>query len=87
MNEQEVWALEPQMIDGNAALYSPGIKWGVSLVHTHVRSFCPVLGVMQAKDLYEAIDLKPDGFGLTLFESLDSREQRFGSNLSVLNCI
>ena len=79
LDDSESWALEPHMIDENPALFSPGIKWGVKPgSYTHMTEFFgPVLGVMQAKDLHEAIEfVNQTGFGLTSgLESLDRREQ------------
>ena len=75
----ESWALEPRNIDGNPCLWTPGIKWGVTPgSFTHVTEFFgPVLGVMRAGDLEEAVDMvNQTGYGLTsAIESLDKREQ------------
>jgi RHH-type transcriptional regulator, proline utilization regulon repressor / proline dehydrogenase / delta 1-pyrroline-5-carboxylate dehydrogenase len=74
----EEWALRPHPVAGNPALWSPGIKYGVtpgSVTHT-TEFFGPVLGVMRFEKLDEAIDLvNATGYGLTsgLF-SLDERE-------------
>jgi RHH-type proline utilization regulon transcriptional repressor/proline dehydrogenase/delta 1-pyrroline-5-carboxylate dehydrogenase len=75
----ETWALRPRRIEGNPCLWSPGIKWGVrpgSHAHT-TELFGPVLAVMCATDLDEAIDLvHQTGYGLTSgLQSLDEREQ------------
>ncbi|HYO25871.1 MAG TPA: aldehyde dehydrogenase family protein, partial [Lacipirellulaceae bacterium] len=76
----ESWAVMPRLhIDGNPCLVSPGVKWGVSpgsFTHS-TELFGPVLGVMRAADLGEAIDLvHATGYGLTSgLESLDDREQ------------
>ncbi len=79
----ESWAVEPRCIEGNPQLWSPGIKWGVtSGSTTHTRElFGPVLGVMCAKSLDEAIDLvHRTGYGLTSgLHSLDDREQEHWS--------
>jgi len=76
----ESWALMPRRIGDNPCLYSPGIKWGVSRgSYTHMTEFFgPVLAVMRAGDLEEAIDMVNEtGYGLTSgLESLDQREQR-----------
>lgn len=66
-------------IDGNPNLVSPGVKWGVQpggFTHT-TELFGPVLGVMEARDLDDAIALvNATGYGLTSgLESLDDREQ------------
>lgn len=75
----ESWALKPQNIDNNPYLWTPGIKWGVKPgSYTHMTEFFgPVLGVMCAKNLDEAIELaNQTGYGLTSgLESLDKREQ------------
>ncbi|NLX17778.1 MAG: bifunctional proline dehydrogenase/L-glutamate gamma-semialdehyde dehydrogenase [Desulfobulbus sp.] len=75
----EEWALTPAMINGNPQLWSPGIKYGVrpgSFTHL-TELFGPVLGVMRAETLNEAISLaNQTGYGLTSgLESLDTREQ------------
>ncbi len=75
----ESWALEPENRDNNPHLYSPGIKWGVqpgSFTH-RTELFGPVLGVMRARNLQDAIGLANDtGYGLTAgLESLDDRER------------
>ncbi len=75
----ESWALKPENIGANPHLWTPGIKWGVQPAsYTHLTEFFgPVLGVMCAKNLEEAIDLvNQTGYGLTSgIESLDKREQ------------
>ncbi len=78
LEEGEEWLLEPLMIDGNPRLWSPGIKLGVkpgSWFH-QTECFGPVLGIMRAKNLREAIALQNDTpFGLTGgIHSLDPRE-------------
>lgn len=74
----ESWALKSRNIGGNPHLWTPGIKYGVrpgSFTHM-TELFGPVLGVMEAKDLTEAIALaNQTGYGLTAgLESLDPRE-------------
>lgn len=76
----ESWAVMPRLhVGDNPHLVSPGVKWGVaSQGFTHCTElFGPVLGVMRARDLHEAIDLvNATGYGLTSgLESLDDREQ------------
>jgi len=77
----ESWALEPRMLDANPQLWAPGIKWGVRPGGTTHRTefFGPVLGVMRAESLEQAIGLaNQTGYGLTSgLESLDRREQGF----------
>ncbi len=77
----ESWAVMPRLhIDDNPHLVSPGVKWGVqpqSVTHC-TEFFGPLLGVMAARNLHEAIDLvNATGYGLTsALESLDDREHR-----------
>ncbi len=75
----ESWVLEPENISSNPHMWTPGIKWGVKPgSYTHLTEFFgPVLGVMCAQNLEEAIDLvNQTGYGLTSgIESLDKREQ------------
>jgi len=75
----ESWALMPHVREDNPNLWSPAIKWGVrpgSATHT-TELFGPVLGVMRARNLDEAIALvHATGYGLTAgLHSLDDREQ------------
>lgn len=74
----EEWLLEPRAVAGAAPLWSPGIKLGLrrgSFFHL-TECFGPVLGLMRAADLDEAIALVNDiPFGLTSgIQSLDDRE-------------
>ena len=75
----ESWALKPRNILDNPHMWTPGIKWGVQPgSYTHMTEFFgPLLGVMRADDLDQAIDLvNQTGYGLTSgLESLDEREQ------------
>jgi RHH-type transcriptional regulator, proline utilization regulon repressor / proline dehydrogenase / delta 1-pyrroline-5-carboxylate dehydrogenase len=74
----ESWLLEPKKLDSTGRLWSPGIKLGVkpgSFFHM-TEVFGPVLGIMRARDLAEAIKLQnaPD-YGLTAgIHSLDNQE-------------
>jgi RHH-type proline utilization regulon transcriptional repressor/proline dehydrogenase/delta 1-pyrroline-5-carboxylate dehydrogenase len=76
----EAWALEPRSIRDNPHLWTPGIKYGVQPgSYTHMTEFFgPVLAVMRAEELDDAIELaNATGFGLTSgLESLDEREQQ-----------
>lgn len=78
LDEGESWLLEPQMIDGNPNLWSPGIKMGVKRGSWYHQNECfgPVLGLIRAKDLDEAIAIVNDSqYGLTSgLQSLDDRE-------------
>lgn len=74
----EEWLLKPEMVGGNPYLWSPGIKLGVkqgSWFHKN-ECFGPVLGIIKAKDLEEAIAIQNDSdYGLTGgLHSLDERE-------------
>jgi RHH-type transcriptional regulator, proline utilization regulon repressor / proline dehydrogenase / delta 1-pyrroline-5-carboxylate dehydrogenase len=78
LDEGERWLLEPRPAADNAQLWSPGIKLGVrpgSFFH-RTECFGPVLGLMRAGDLDEAIDLaNAQPFGLTSgIQTLDDRE-------------
>jgi len=77
----ESWVLKPECVDGNPYIWSPGIKWGVTRgSYTHMTEFFgPVLGVICADNLQEAIDIvNQPGYGLTSgIESLDKREQNY----------
>ena len=74
----EEWLLEPRPIGRAAPLWSPGIKLGVAPGSFFHRTECfgPVLGLMRAAHLDEAIDLANDQpFGLTSgIQSLDDRD-------------
>ncbi len=74
----EEWLLEPRQTDDNPQLWSPGIKLGVqvgSFFH-QTECFGPVLGLMRADDLDQAIELaNGTPLGLTSgIQSLDDRE-------------
>ncbi len=76
----ESWPLEPKRLDDTGRLWSPGIKEGVkpgSFFHL-TEVFGPVLGLMHAKDLDEAIEFQNAvDFGLTGgIHSLDPEEVR-----------
>jgi RHH-type proline utilization regulon transcriptional repressor/proline dehydrogenase/delta 1-pyrroline-5-carboxylate dehydrogenase len=79
LEEGESWAVLPRRLEDNACLYSPAVKWGVRPgSYTHMTEFFgPVLAVMRARDLDEAIDLvNQTGYGLTSgLETLDEREK------------
>ena len=76
----ESFALEPENINDNPHMWTPGIKWGVQAgSYTHQTEFFgPLLAVMPAPNLTKAIELvNQTGYGLTSgLESLDRREQK-----------
>jgi RHH-type proline utilization regulon transcriptional repressor/proline dehydrogenase/delta 1-pyrroline-5-carboxylate dehydrogenase len=74
----EQWLLEPRQDPADPCLWSPGIKIGVqkgSWFH-QTECFGPVLGVMRAADIAEAIEMQNAvPYGLTAgFHSLDDDE-------------
>jgi RHH-type proline utilization regulon transcriptional repressor/proline dehydrogenase/delta 1-pyrroline-5-carboxylate dehydrogenase len=74
----ESWLVHPHADSGNPHLWSPGVKLGVtkgSFMH-QTELFGPVLGIMRAKNLREAIQLaNSTPYGLTAgLQSLDERE-------------
>src|SRR5712692_7193762 len=78
LDEDEAWLLEPRPATDNPQLWSPGIKLGVrpgSFFH-RTECFGPVLGLMRAADLDQAIALaNAQPFGLTSgIQTLDDRE-------------
>jgi len=79
LEEGEEWALKPQMLENNPAIWSSGIKYGVRQgSYTHMTEFFgPLLGVMRADSLDHALEMvNQTGYGLTSgIESLDNREQ------------
>ena len=83
LEEGEEWLLEPHQLGDNPNLWSPGIKFGVkagSFMH-QTELFGPVLAVMRARDLKEAVSLaNGTPYGLTSgLHSLDEREQIYWS--------
>ena len=78
LEEGEDWLVEPRALDESGELWSPGVRRGVvagSAFHT-TEYFGPVLGIMRARDLDEALDLQnATAFGLTAgLHSLDAGE-------------
>jgi RHH-type proline utilization regulon transcriptional repressor/proline dehydrogenase/delta 1-pyrroline-5-carboxylate dehydrogenase len=64
----ERWLVQPRPLDGGGRLWSPGIRTGVQPGSWFHRTECfgPVLGIMRARDLDEAIALQnATDFGLT----------------------
>lgn len=78
LDEGESWAIEPKQLDDTGRLWSPGVRTGVqpgSYFHL-TEFFGPVLGVMTAKNLREAIELQnASPYGLTAgLQTMDSDE-------------
>ncbi|SIL71335.1 aldehyde dehydrogenase [Mycobacteroides abscessus subsp. abscessus] len=78
LGEGEHWVIEPKKLDESGRLWSPGVRAGVkpnSEYHL-TEYFGPILGVMTAKTLEEAIELQnATDYGLTAgLHSLDSGE-------------
>jgi RHH-type proline utilization regulon transcriptional repressor/proline dehydrogenase/delta 1-pyrroline-5-carboxylate dehydrogenase len=74
----ESWLVEPKAVDGHRQLFTPGVKLGVrpgSGFHL-TECFGPVLGLMRASDLDEAITWQnAPAYGLTAgLHSLDPEE-------------
>jgi RHH-type transcriptional regulator, proline utilization regulon repressor / proline dehydrogenase / delta 1-pyrroline-5-carboxylate dehydrogenase len=74
----ERWLVEPRRCSDDGRLWSPGVRVGVrpgSWTHT-TEWFGPVLGIIRARDLEEAIAIQnATGYGLTGgIHSLDDRE-------------
>lgn len=83
LEEGEEWLLKPKQDPNNANLWSPGIKLGVkpgSFTH-QTEVFGPLLGVMRANDLRQAIEwANGTPYGLTAgIHTLDEREQKIWS--------
>ncbi len=79
LEDGESWAVMAHNLGDNPCLYSPAVKWNVRPgSYSHMTEFFgPVLSVMRADDLDDAIELVNEtGYGLTSgLESLDEREQ------------
>jgi RHH-type proline utilization regulon transcriptional repressor/proline dehydrogenase/delta 1-pyrroline-5-carboxylate dehydrogenase len=78
LGPDESWLVEPRMLDKSGQLWSPGVRAGVSAgSEFHLTEyFGPVLGVMTARTLDEAIDMvNAIEYGLTSgLHSLESGE-------------
>jgi len=90
LEPNETWALQPVRDDLHSSMWTAGIKWNVQPgSFTHMTElFGPVLGVMRANNLDEAIALaNQTGYGLTAgLESLDPREmEHWRSNIQAGN--
>ncbi len=80
LGEGETWWVEPKLVDadGDDRLWSPGVRANVARgsAYHHTEYFGPILGVMTARDLDEAIDIVNEiEYGLTSgIHSLDEDE-------------
>ncbi|RYD49837.1 MAG: aldehyde dehydrogenase family protein, partial [Verrucomicrobiaceae bacterium] len=78
LDQGEDWLLKPRMLEENPCLWSPGIKLGVAPESWFRRTECfgPVLGLVRAEDLDDAIRIQNDSdFALTGgIHSLDPEE-------------
>ncbi len=77
----EKWLVEPKQDPNNPHLWSPGVKIGVkegSFMH-QTELFGPVLGVMRAKSIVDAVRIANDTpYGLTSgIQTLDKREIQY----------
>jgi RHH-type proline utilization regulon transcriptional repressor/proline dehydrogenase/delta 1-pyrroline-5-carboxylate dehydrogenase len=81
IEDKEGWLVPPSFENNNPYLMRPAVKWGVQRgSHCHMKElFGPVLSVMKAKDLKEAVEIVNEtGYGLTSgLESLDEREWEY----------
>lgn len=78
LGKGETWLVHPRPDSGNPNLWSPGVKLGIqpgSFMH-QTELFGPILGLMRAKNLEEALELaNGTPYGLTSgLQSLDERE-------------
>ncbi len=78
LDKGEEWLLEPRNLDNNPCLWTPGIKLGVTndSWYRKTENFGPVLGLVRAENLEDAIRIQNDSFyGLTGgIHTLDERE-------------
>jgi len=81
LEEGERWLVQPRRLDQAGYLWGPGVKLGVAPgSHFHLTEcFGPVLGVMRAEDLEEALSWQNGtAYGLTAgLEALDPAEIAF----------
>ncbi|MDF1883970.1 bifunctional proline dehydrogenase/L-glutamate gamma-semialdehyde dehydrogenase [Sulfurimonas sp. SAG-AH-194-C21] len=81
LGSYEEWLLKPEYAENNPYMLKPAIRWGTQNGDfTHMNElFGPVLSVMCAKDLKDAVQLvNATGYGLTSgLESLDEREKEY----------
>ncbi|MFT7860945.1 MAG: bifunctional proline dehydrogenase/L-glutamate gamma-semialdehyde dehydrogenase [Sulfurimonas sp.] len=82
LDDGEEWLVKPDFADeGNPYMLKPSVRWGTKpgdFCHMH-ELFGPVLSVMRAENLEEAVDIvNATGYGLTSgIESLDDREVEY----------
>ncbi|MCU1634065.1 MAG: 1-pyrroline-5-carboxylate dehydrogenase [Micrococcaceae bacterium] len=78
LGDGESWLIEPRKLDDSGRLWSPGVRDGVRRGSTYhlTEYFGPILGIMTAATLDDAIALQNDiDYGLTSgLHSLDSHE-------------
>lgn len=78
VSKGESWLIEPRKLDEDGQLWSPGVREGVTPGSEYhlTEYFGPVLGIMTAKNLEEAVEIvNAIDYGLTSgLHSLDSRE-------------
>lgn len=78
LEKGQSWLVEPQRLDETGALWSPGVRSGVKAGSEYhlTEYFGPVLGIMTARTLEEAIDMvNAIDYGLTSgIHSLDAEE-------------
>lgn len=78
LDDSSSWLIKPEFVQDNPYMLKPCIKWDIqknSFCHLN-ELFGPLLSVMRAKDLNDAIDIvNVTGYGLTSgLESLDEQE-------------
>ncbi|TLM82483.1 bifunctional proline dehydrogenase/L-glutamate gamma-semialdehyde dehydrogenase [Pseudarthrobacter sp. NamE5] len=77
----ESWVLEPRKLDDSGKLWSPGVRTGVKRGSEYHKTeyFGPILGVMTAETLEEAVSIVNDiDYGLTSgLHSLDPQELKY----------
>lgn len=81
LGDGERWAIEPKQLDESGKLYSPGVRYGVQRGSEYhlTEYFGPILGVMTAETLEEAVDMVNEvDYGLTSgLHSLDRGEMAY----------
>jgi RHH-type proline utilization regulon transcriptional repressor/proline dehydrogenase/delta 1-pyrroline-5-carboxylate dehydrogenase len=82
--QDENWEIKPELNSENDHILSPGLIWGIDTSHYTYSNelFGPIVSVMKASDLKEAIQLVNNtGYGLTTgLESLDEKEIDYWKN-------